>query len=332
MKKIYLVFIVFLIGNVIESLAQDPVFTQFYANPVYLNPAFAGSVRCPRLVLNYRNQWPGIKGAFVTNSASYDQYLDAVSGGLGFQLLNDKAGEGALSTTNISGIYSYHLQAGRKFSINAGLQAAYFQRSVKWNELTYGDMIDDRHGFIYVSEETNGMEIRRNVDLSAGILGYSDKFFLGFTANHLTQPKEGLKGNESRLPVRYTAHAGAVIQVKVSNGEEVKISPNILFTRQSEFMQFNAGCYINKGIVTVGGWYRDKESFIILLGVELNMFKFGYSYDISVSEISRYSNGSHELSCTVQFNCRTKRKYVEPDCKIEKPEKRKYRMVNCPTF
>ncbi|MCG8577246.1 MAG: type IX secretion system membrane protein PorP/SprF, partial [Flavobacteriales bacterium] len=49
------------------SWSQDPEFTQFYANPIYLNPAFAGSHGCPRLNLNHRNQWPSISGAFVTN-------------------------------------------------------------------------------------------------------------------------------------------------------------------------------------------------------------------------------------------------------------------------
>ena len=42
----------------IKIFAQDPIFTQFYSNPVYLNPAFTGSNKCPRIVSNYRNQWP----------------------------------------------------------------------------------------------------------------------------------------------------------------------------------------------------------------------------------------------------------------------------------
>ena len=58
-----------------DMLAQDPEFTQFYANPLYLNPAFAGTARCPRVNLNYRNQWPGISGTYVTYSASYDQHF-----------------------------------------------------------------------------------------------------------------------------------------------------------------------------------------------------------------------------------------------------------------
>ena len=66
-----------------DLFAQDPEFTQFYANPLYLNPAFAGTAHCPRLSLNYRNQWPGISGSFITTSASYDQHVDALSGGVG---------------------------------------------------------------------------------------------------------------------------------------------------------------------------------------------------------------------------------------------------------
>ncbi|MGM0478992.1 MAG: type IX secretion system membrane protein PorP/SprF, partial [Bacteroidota bacterium] len=40
--------------NVETVRAQDPQFSQFYANPIYLNPAFAGSHGCPRFAANYR--------------------------------------------------------------------------------------------------------------------------------------------------------------------------------------------------------------------------------------------------------------------------------------
>ncbi|WP_417266065.1 type IX secretion system membrane protein PorP/SprF, partial [Brumimicrobium sp.] len=51
-----------------KAYAQDPQFSQFYANPIYLNPAFAGSHGCPRFAVNYRNQWPALSGTFVTYS------------------------------------------------------------------------------------------------------------------------------------------------------------------------------------------------------------------------------------------------------------------------
>ena len=86
---------------VLTATAQDPQFTQFYANPLYLNPAFAGTARCPRVVMNYRNQWPALTGTFVTTSASYDQHVDGLTGGLGLLVTHDQAGKGTLNTTTV---------------------------------------------------------------------------------------------------------------------------------------------------------------------------------------------------------------------------------------
>jgi type IX secretion system PorP/SprF family membrane protein len=69
----------------LQAVAQDPTFTQFYSNPVYLNPALAGSSGCPRIALNYRNQWPQLTGNYVTYAAAYDTYAKNVSGGVGIK-------------------------------------------------------------------------------------------------------------------------------------------------------------------------------------------------------------------------------------------------------
>src|SRR5438034_6204383 len=105
MKKLLTILSLLAIGTV-DLMAQDPEFTQFYANPLYLNPAFAGTARCPRICLNYRNQWPNISGTYITYSASYDQHFDKLAGGLGLLVTNDKAGQGTLTTTNASLMYS----------------------------------------------------------------------------------------------------------------------------------------------------------------------------------------------------------------------------------
>src|SRR5690606_16491476 len=190
---------------------QDPQFTQFYANPLYLNPAFAGTARCPRVVLNYRNQWPALTGTFVTTSASYDQHVDGVMGGLGLLVTNDQAGKGTLNTTTVSGIYSYQQAISRKFSLKVGFQATYFQKSLDWSKLTFGDQIDPRRGFIYNTQDVPRGGSVGNADFSAGVLGYSDVFFVGFAAHHLTQPNESLIVGTSKLPMKITGHGGAAI-------------------------------------------------------------------------------------------------------------------------
>ena len=130
MKNRVSITVFFVMGYIMTTKAQDPQFTQFYANPIYLNPAFAGSQRCPRMCLNHRNQWPNLSGTYVTYSASYDQHIDAIGGGLGLLVTNDKAGQGTLTTTNVSGMYSYLLNVTREFSLKFGAQATYFQKSI----------------------------------------------------------------------------------------------------------------------------------------------------------------------------------------------------------
>ena len=305
-----------------SALAQDPEFSQFYANPLYLNPAFAGSNNCPRVALNYRNQWPGISGSFVTQSVSYDQRLGYNKGaGIGFIITNDQAAK-TLNTLNASAIFSYHIPITRKFAIRVGFQATYFQKSLDWSKLTFGDMIDPRRGFVYSGNEVrNGNGKKSGIDFSGGILGFSETFFFGFSAHHITEPNESLVFGDSPLPMKLTGHAGAVIPLNKSryrNKNDVRISPNILYRNQGTFQQLNLGVYVNKGPLWTGVWYRNGDAFIVLLGIQTDLVRLGYSYDVTTSQITLATAGSHEISFAMNFKC--------------KPPKKKYRTISCPSF
>jgi type IX secretion system PorP/SprF family membrane protein len=311
------VLLLLMLTTAVDLYAQDPQFSQFYANPIYLNPAFAGTARCPRVVLNYRNQWPGIPGNFVTYSASYDQHVDKINGGFGLQVMNDRAGSGALTTTGVSGIYSYQFSVSRQFSIRAGVQATYYQKKVDWNSLTFGDQINDRNGFIYKTQETPILNSRSVVDFSAGVLAFSDKFFGGVAVAHLTQPYEGFtNAAKSRLPRKITVHAGAVIPISQLN--DWTISPNIIYQQQANFQQLNLGLYVTKGPIVGGLWYRNQDAVIALIGIKTEKFKIGYTYDVTISKLSNASAGAHEVSVIFNFKCKVKRK--------------KFNTINCPTF
>ena len=317
LKRIVLIFIVlFSMGFANNLFAQDPGFTQFYANPLYLNPAFAGTANCPRFSLNYRNQWPAISGTFVTYSASYDQHFNPIKGGLGILVYDDRAGQGTLTTFSVSGIYSYLLNVSRKFSLKFGFQATYFEKSIDWSKLTFGDMIDERMGFVYSTREVPGRSKKANADFSAGVLGYTKRFFFGFAAHHLTQPDEGLIST-SKLPMKITGHFGAVFSIG-DKKNEVTISPNVLYQRQKDFQQLNLGAYFTKGVVVGGLWYRNQDAFIALIGLQQRKWKIGYSYDITTSKLTNATAGSHEISAGLILNC--------------KPKKKRLRTVNCPSF
>lgn len=316
MKKLLAILSVLSIGS-IELMAQDPGFTQFYANPLYLNPAFAGTAKCPRICMNYRNEWPGLNNAYVTYSASYDQHVDNLSGGIGILATSDRAGDGTLTTNRISGIYSYQLTVSREFTLKFGLEGTYHQKSLDWSKLTFGDMIDRRRGFVWNTNEIPVSNRAQAVDVSAGVLGYSKRYFFGFAAHHITQPEEGfITKTNVKLPIKFTGHAGAMIPLE--KGNETFISPNILYQRQQDFQQLNLGLYFVKNKIVGGLWYRNQDAFIVLIGLQTKNFKVGYSYDVTVSKLANVSAGSHEVTMQLQFEC--------------KPKKRKFRTVSCPSF
>ncbi len=212
-----------------NAYSQDPQFTQFYANPIYLNPAFAGSTGCPRIGMNYRNEWPNLTGNYVTYSVAYDQYFKNISGGIGVIGMHDQQGQGTILTSMLGLVYSYHLKVSRKFSFMFGARAAMFNKYVDWDKLTFGDMIDPRRGFIYATGDVPRGGSRYFFDASAGVVGYSKNFFFGFAAHHLNRPNESMIIGDSKLPIRMTGHMGAEIrlgkQSQYSNG--TSIMPNI---------------------------------------------------------------------------------------------------------
>ncbi len=300
-----------------EAKAQDPHFTQFYANPIYLNPAFAGSARCPRIVFNYRNQWPNISGTFVTTSFSYDMRVEAVSGGLGIHFLNDRAGMGTMGITRFSGMYAYQLAITREFSMAFGFEATYGQKKLDWSKLTFGDMIDPKYGFIYNTNETKNQSVVSYPDFSAGVLGFSKRFYAGFAVFHLTEPEEGFLTPGSPLPMKYTGHAGAVIPLDGRYGQS-NISPNIIYQQQQDFRELNLGLYLTKGPIVGGLWYRNEDAVVAMVGFQQDPVRMGYSYDITVSKLGIVTAGSHEISFQLLFKCR--------------PRHKKFRTVSCPSF
>jgi len=74
-------------------------------------------------------------------------------------------------------------------------------------------MIDARRGFVWNTNEIVPAQNKTNLDFSAGLLGYSKRYFIGFSAHHITQPDEGLQG-PSKLPMKITGHAGAIIPLE----------------------------------------------------------------------------------------------------------------------
>jgi type IX secretion system PorP/SprF family membrane protein len=310
--------------------AQDPEFSQFYANPLYLNPALTGAAVCPRLTGNYRNQWPGLGKAFNTYSFSYDQYVGIFHGGLGLLMTADRAGGGNLNTTTIGLSYAYKFNITEKLNASMAIRGSYYQRRLVWENFVFEDMIDPRTGEVIrpTSEKQPDYPRISAVDFSAGIfLDYDGLIYGGFAADHLTQPRNGFyNDNTSKLYIKYTAHVGSVINLKqgpASDEErEFSISPNILYQQQNNFHQLNLGAYLTFDPLVVGLWFRhnfeNADALIAMVGIHYKGLRVGYSYDLNVSRLFSVSGGAHEVSASWQFPC------------IER--KRRIKAIKCPSF
>ncbi|GAB5416002.1 MAG: hypothetical protein Crog4KO_07830 [Crocinitomicaceae bacterium] len=306
--KAYLILSAFCLTGFV-SYGQDPQFTQFYANPIYLNPAFAGSHGCPRFGVNYRNEWPSLTGNYVTYSMSYDQYFKNINGGFGVIAMHDQQGQGTIFTSMLGAVYSYHLNVSRKFKMMFGARAAMFNKFLDWDKLTFGDMIDPRRGFIYQTGDVQRGGSRYFFDASAGMVGYNKHFFFGFAAHHLNRPDESMIIGSSRLPIRMTGHMGAKIPLGARSKYKnvTSIMPNIIYQYQNGFQELMFGTYVQYGAFTAGAWFRNRDAFILTIGVDTGKFRLGYSYDITVSRLNNgVSGGSHEVSLGLLLNCKDK--------------------------
>ena len=313
------------------AAAQDIGFSQFYANPLYMNPAFAGTAVAPRISFTYRGQWPGLVSAFTTVSASYDQYVSDLHGGIGVILMTDRVGDhGALSTNMMGAMYAFNFRVSREVNISAALQVSLVNTHLKWDEyLRFPDQINAEMGFAYpTGAQAPDKTSQWTADFNAGMVVYGSKWYAGLAASHLTQPNVAFY-SEDRVPIKLTVHGGGLINVaeerrrqsSISLGSPI-ISPNVIYQFQGGLHYFNYGLYLDWMPFLVGVWFRNgvenADAFIFQVGVQQDYFKVGYSYDVTVSKLANSTAGAHEFTVGVM---------------LPVPEhKKKVKAIRCPSF
>lgn len=301
--------------------AQDPVYSQFFAAPLQVNPAFTGIADAPRISFNYRNQYPNWPNAYLTYAAAYEQNVESLNSGFGLMIMSDAEGDGVYKTHYASGFYSYRVRFGRKVYARFGLEAGLLQTTVDWDRLVFGDQIDpisgpvDGGGTPNQTEESRPSSLRSTVfDVSAGLLIYGGPFYGGISLKHLNTPDASILLTNDNLrsgrPMRISLHGGAEIPLHAGNKSRTSafISPNLLLARQGDFTQLNLGAYAGFGQFFGGLWFRhtfgNPDAAIFALGFREGALRIAYSYDLTVSQLASVpggGGGAHEVSLTVNL-------------------------------
>jgi len=334
MKKVLYIGLLFVFTLMSMHLqAQDPQFSQLYANPISLGPSFAGGTGGTRVSLSVRDQWPAIKDEYVSYLLSADQSFTKARSAVGMVLFNDVAGQGALKTFKYSLLYSYSFNISEQLNIRPGLQFTIANRRLNHRDLTLGDQLD----FVENRTESIDTELDQSksyldvtyFDVASSVLISHERFWFGATADHLTNPNESLLGQTSRVPMKWNFYGGIKFKIKYNPKRSRKedFFVTYQYKHQDNYNQALFGAYWLYHNVITGLWYRgipvvktydtyvNNDALVIMAGFRYREMAFYYSYDFTVSRLVANSGGAHELTVTwTHIPKKTKKRWITIPC------------------
>lgn len=279
---------------------QEANFSQYFFDPLLVNPAYAGSRDAFSGTLTYRNQWlGGISGAPVTEGVDIHSPVgDNI--GLGLQLSNDQAGP--LRTTVVTGIFTYTIHITHETKLAFGLAGSLNDIGVNFNEINVETPDDPAF-------PTNSLTALIP-DANFGIYLYRDNFYAGLSANHLIQSNWALQS----VPITAVPTAYFYREYYLTAGYVARLSDNFSL-RPSILAQYvNAApalgeldaslIYLQRFYFGLGlrnsvrnGIPGTDNELVINLEYDFgNKFRLGYSYDLSLDPAGNvYSTGTHEI-------------------------------------
>ena len=307
-----------------SSFSQDIHFTQFFTNPLIINPAHTGYFNGNyRFGFNFKAQWPwAIQGTVYTYHTE-SPYLDFSFGekklkygwfGLGFHFLNDAAGDGRLTYQRVGGSFAYHqaFDKHHKYVLSAGAGVSFVVRSVNFSKFYFNNQWVEDMGFNTAvnSNEPVQRESFQMLDVNAGLhfggqVHEQVKLDLGISMMHLNRPRHSFFNNNEQLGFRYQAEAGVKYQID----QQLSIVFNGYYGYQKAASELVLGSLFSYAILDkisenpahtfyVGAYYRLKDALAPVVGYQYKQWRLLLSYDITLSKLltASRSNGGPEIS------------------------------------
>jgi len=329
MKRIIYILFLFLFfspllwrGAGAEVYGQDIHYSQFNASPQNLNPAQVGLFNGDwRFAGNYRGQWAAIPVPYKTFSIAADTRLKTKLvndvPAVGLIINTDKAGDSKFTTTQayISAGYIKKLTKDSANFLTIALQPGISSKAFDVNALTFdnqwdGDSYDPNIGSLENFSRTRITYF----DMGAGVSYLWRKtqrtqVNVGFSALHLTKPKQSFfDDRDIRLDMKFAVSGIGEFPVSA----KIDVLPTFLFQSQGKFNETLVGVfgkYYLKPVngmptaVSLGGFYRLKDAFILAANMDYRNFNVGLSYDVNISKLIAATNhrGGFEISVIYIF-------------------------------
>lgn len=306
MKKAILLSVLIIFAKLVNA-QQDAQYSQYMFNGIYINPAYAGYKEQLNLHSFYRNQWTGIKGSPKSMSLAVDAIANDGNVGLALQIASDKLG--AQSSISAYANYAYRLRVGSSESsrLALGVGVGVVQNGID------GDMLDP----IDLGDNRIPVGMQRNIlpDARAGVFYSTDRWYAGFSADNLIAQYTVKQDNSAAYYPTQKAHYYLTGGVLLPLNETVQLKPSFLLKDDRggpTSLDLNAFVLLADKI-WVGGSYRTavklydksylqkdlemRNSVVAMTEVFATpQLRVGYAFDYSLSKLSGYSGGSHEIS------------------------------------
>lgn len=302
MKLMYTLLFISIIFN--GNTQQLPIYSQFFNNDYVINPAFTGEGKYSPILIGFRNQWTGFKGAPSTYTIGGHSFIENKNMGLGGMIFIDDMG-GAISQTGIMLNYSYKIKLNEKSKLSLGITGILNQYKYDASKI--------------VAKSTNDLSLYSNTkatvpDFNFGIAYiFDEKLKVGISAHQLFQFK--LKNwNNQNMNIdtqnKLVRHYNFTLSYAADLNENLQIEPfTLIRTTFINPIQFEIGTKLTlkQHFYTILN-YRHLDAIMIGVGTTYNNFCFGYSYDITTSKLRNYSKGTHEITLGYRFEKGIKKK------------------------
>ncbi len=273
--------VLFLLASVlIEAKAQDPMYTNAFMSPVYLNPAATGTSDYDfRLSAVYRRQWLLVPSGMQYFTVSADKYIFSNNIGVGLMVNSEK--EGYINKLGFHGTFAKML-CFETHQLSLAIQGGAYNRRVDYSKLWFADQINNQ-GIItnLPSQVSPNINNKKWVpDFGAGAMWiHQSGLMLGASVHHINQPDESFTNQEeSKLPRRLTLNARKVLTIPDFTlwDEDVQLVPGAIYSRQRKNQMASVGIEAKSYYINFGVWYRMnmniRRSDAICLTITLDNF------------------------------------------------------------
>ncbi|UAY50635.1 PorP/SprF family type IX secretion system membrane protein [Ferruginibacter albus] len=316
--------IFFLLLFSINSIAQDIHFSQFFETPLLRNPALAGIFSGDmRLQFVYRNQWQSVTTPYQTGSLSGEfklpigKHADFIT--IGGEILYDRAGTIALSSTHVLPVINYHksLSEERNMYLSLGFMAGIVQRNLDRSKVITDNQYD---GSNYNEGSFDGEAFTTNsysyFDGSTGMSFNSqigenkdNNMYAAIAYHHFTKPSNISFYSNPAIEVdpKWVYSAG----IRLSTTADSYLTFQGDYSTQGLGNELIAGLSLTKKLDDIdnpkyliegGAYWRLQDAIIPVVKLSALPLSVSVSYDINISGLPQASDtkGAFEMGLTYQ--------------------------------